>query len=146
MPPLRRPKRRSFRPVLLAALVLAGAAPASARTQGNDDGGDTILPGYWSYRTRALLVYDKTERRCLKRQEIERVMSGAINRHYTCTYPAREQSFGRVSMKGVCVDKKGRRVSVAMNGAYTPTTLDMTVHLVGIPIKVEGRRISETCP
>lgn len=134
----------------LFALTLTVAGSSGARAQpeaaAEGGGGDAILPGWWSYTTHALLLYNKTERRCIKKHEIARVMSGAINKHYTCDYPMRSQSFGRVSMKGVCTDKKGRRVSVAMSGAYTPTTLDMRVQLVGIPISIQGRRLSATCP
>jgi len=128
-------------PLLLAAIAAAGPALAQA-----DEGGDTILPGLWSYKTSALTLYNKTERRCIRPNEIEKVMSGAVNHHYTCSYPARSQSYGRVSMRGVCTDKKGRRIPISMSGTFTPTTLDMQVQVAGIiPVSVRGRRLSPSC-
>lgn len=129
-------------PLLLAALLLG--APARAQPA---ESVETILPGYWTYTASTLLVVSKTERRCIRRHEIDRVMAGAINHHYTCSYPNRVQSNGRVQMSGVCSDKKGRRIPISMNGRYTPTTLDVNVQIAGvIPGVVHGRRLSATCP
>lgn len=139
--------RPAFVRFALLAAALGLIAPGGARAQPEAGDGDTILPGYWSYSTSALYMINKTERRCLRAHEIERVMNGAINRHLRCTTALQGQSFGPVSMKGVCTDKKGHRVSVSMKGAFSPTTLDMNVQVAGIiPYAVHAKRLSATCP
>lgn len=128
----------------LAAALGTGAPAVQAQTSSEIPG--VILPGYWSYTTSAFVVIRKTERRCIRRHEIDRVMSGAINEHYTCDYPNRTVGDGRVNMRGTCRDKKGRRVSISMRGSFSPTTLDLDATIAGIPVNLKGRRLGAACP
>jgi hypothetical protein len=138
--------------VLLAAM--AAGAPAFAQ------GPETpIEPGYWEATNRLLspIRQTKVERRCLKPAEIAKFVQGPSNRHYTCEYPTRVVENGYLRMEGWCRPRKkptGRRIEVAGEGSYTPTSFQITARLrtefLGIPIhgrgSIEARRIGETCP
>lgn len=136
--------------VIVAAAALAG--PAAAQT-----GAPTpIEPGYWESTNRMLspIRTKSKERRCITTADVEKFLAGPSNRHYTCTYPTRVIENGQIVLEGSCVSKKGRRVAVSGQGAYTPTsfTLDARVatEFAGIPISgrasTEAHRIGDTCP
>ncbi|MFZ5718310.1 MAG: DUF3617 domain-containing protein [Pseudomonadota bacterium] len=137
------------RPIAAAVLAaLAAAGPAAAAT--------TILPGYWESTNRLIspIKQSKTERRCITPADVEKFLSGPSNRHYACTYPTKVFSRGRITLKGTCVSKKGRKVAVQGEGAYTPTSFNLTAEIatefLGLDIagkaSTEARRIADVCP
>jgi len=146
---LRRELMRTLTALLLGAAALAGPAAAVQ----NDA---PIKPGYWESTNRLLspIRDSSTERRCITPADVEKFMNGPSNRHYTCTYPTKVIQNGKITLKGTCLSKKGRRVAVQGEGAYTPTSFQITARIssefLGIPLSgrasTEARRISDTCP
>lgn len=134
-------------PFVLIALCAATPAVAAA---------PLIQPGYWESTNRLLspIRQTKTEKRCITPADVEKFMSGPSNRHYACTYPTKVFSGGKITLKGTCVSKKGRKVAVRGTGAYTPTSFDLTAEVatefLGLDIagraSTEARRIADTCP
>ena len=141
---------RTMRPpiLLLALAPLFLAAPAAAQTP--------ITPGYWeSTNTLISPVHStKVEKRCITPADVDKFMAGPSNRHYTCTYPTREIRDGKITLKGTCVSKKGRKVAISGSGAYTPTsfqlTADVATEFFGLDIagraSTEAHRLGDTCP
>jgi hypothetical protein len=135
---------------IVIAVALATAAPAFAAQQ------QTILPGYWESTNRLLspIRDTKTERRCITPADVEKFLSGPSNRHYACTYPTKSFEGGKITLKGTCVSKKGRKVAVKGQGAYTPTSFNLTAEIatefLGLDISgrasTEAHRIADTCP
>lgn len=140
------------RPVL-AILAFLGLAPlpsplAAAPT--------AIQPGYWESTNKLLSPIHQTtvEKRCITPTEVDKFMAGPSNRHYACTYPTKVISGGLIRLKGVCVSKKGQKVSVRGTGAYTPTSFtlnaDIATVFLGFDIvgraSTEARRIGDVCP
>jgi len=136
-------------PALL--VVLAAAAPAGAAMSAT-----TILPGYWESTNRLLspIKQTKTEKRCITPADVDKFLAGPSNRHYACTYPTKVFSGGKITLKGTCVSKKGRKVAVQGSGAYTPTSFNLTAEIatefLGLDIagkaSTEARRLGDTCP
>lgn len=132
--------------IALAALAPAGAGQAAT----------TILPGYWESTNRLLspIKQSKTEKRCITPADVDKFLAGPSNRHYACTYPTKVFSGGRITLKGTCVSKKGRKVAVQGSGSYTPTSFTLTAEIatefLGLDIagkaSTEARRIADTCP
>lgn len=124
---------------ILASLAAAGllAAPAVAQES------STIQPGWWeSTNTLNFVIKDvDRERRCITPADVDKVMSGRINRHYTCTYPEKRVAGGKMYFKGTCVDKRGRQVAVTATGTYSPTAFTLNASLAG---KVAGVSVSAT--
>ena len=133
---------------LLAALIVAVPAAAAERYP--------IEPGYWESTNRLLspIKQTKTERRCIKPADVEKFLSGPSNRQYACTYPTNVISGGKITLKGTCVSKKGRKVAVQGTGAYTPTSFNLTAEIatefLGLDIigkaTTEAHRIGDVCP
>ena len=96
---------------LLGFLGLTAAAPAMARET-------TIQPGWWESSNTLNLVISNTERerRCITPADVDKILAGRINRHYTCTYPEKRVAGGKMFFKGTCVDKRGRTVNVTATG------------------------------
>ena len=135
----------------LAALILS-AAPASVLAAAPPP----IQPGYWESTNRLLspIRQTKVERRCITPADVDKFLAGPSNRHYKCTYPHKIISGGRISLKGTCVSKKGRKVAVEGSGAYNPTSFNLTASIatefLGLDIagkaSTEARRIADACP
>ncbi|WP_296599264.1 DUF3617 family protein [Phenylobacterium sp.] len=135
-------------PALFAAICVAAPASAVAAT--------TILPGYWESTNRLLspIKQSKTEKRCITPADVDKFLAGPSNRHYACTYPTKVFSGGKITLKGTCVSKKGRKVAVKGSGAYTPTSFNLTAEIatefLGLDIagkaSTEARRIADVCP
>ena len=137
---------------ILASLAAAGllAAPAVAQET------TTIQPGWWeSTNTLNFIIKDvDRERRCITPADVDKVMSGRINRHYTCTYPEKRVADGRMFFKGTCVDKRGRKVNVTATGTYSPTaftlTADLSGKVAGVPVSARAsttaKRLGDVCP
>ena len=131
----------------LAALAVAGSAAAAQ---------SPILPGYWesTNTVSSPLHSTSTSRRCISPADVDRFLTGPINHHYTCVYPIRRVAGGKLAMKGVCTDNKGRQVRVSASGAYTPTSFHvdavMATRFLGLPVSghgtTEARRIADACP
>lgn len=132
---------------LLVPLLLAGAVRAEAAAP-------PVLPGWWEYTSSTAVSAPKTERRCVKPDEIEAFVSGPSNRHYKCSYPVKELSGGRARFEGVCVSKHGARYPVRWEGRYTPESFSLhgvvRPNLAGLSIPVsatiDARRLAEACP
>ena len=135
----------------LLALCLTFAAmtgPAQASS--------AIQPGYWESTNRLLSPIKQTsvERRCITPADVEKFMAGPSNRNYACTYPTRVIADGKITLKGACVSKKGRKVAVQGSGDYTPTsfnlTADVATEFFGLDIsgraRTEAHRIGDVCP
>ncbi len=138
---------RALRPLAAAAVLLAaGVAHAqSARP---------VLPGWWEYTSSTAVSAAKTDRRCVRPDQIAAFVSGPSNGHYRCTYPVKELGGGRARFEGVCVSKHGARYPVRWEGTYTPESFDLhgTVrpNLAGLEIPVSAtiaaRRLAAQCP
>ena len=132
----RAPRLRTLLAMSASVLSLAAvSAPALAQEQ-------TILPGYWDVTNKvsAIISQTKTEKRCITPADVEKFMSGPSNRHYTCTYPTKVFSGGKIRLKGTCVSKKQRKVEVQGTGAYTPTSFNLTAEIAtefGIAVNLE---------
>jgi hypothetical protein len=134
---------------VIGLLATAGAAPAVARETA------TIIPGWWESTNKATMVISKTEveRRCVTPADVDKILSGRINRHYTCTYPVKRVGGGKMYFQGACVDKRGRKVDVTASGAYSPTAFNLTAQLSGkyggIPlaatVSTNAHRLGDTC-
>ncbi|WP_293898477.1 DUF3617 family protein [Phenylobacterium sp.] len=132
----------------LLALVLAAACPAAAAPP--------IQPGYWESTNKLLspIKQSSTDRRCITPADVDKFMAGPSNRHYACTYPTKLIADGRITLKGVCVSKKGQKVAVKGAGTYTPTsfmlTADVATEFFGLDIQgratTEAHRIADACP
>lgn len=142
-------KRPLLAALVLPAFVLA-ALPAAASAA------PPIQPGYWESTNRLLspIRQTKVEKRCITPAEVDKFMAGPSNRHYKCTYPHKVIAGGKISLKGTCVSKKGRKVAVEGDGAYTPTSFNLTATIatefLGLDISgrasTEARRIGDVCP
>lgn len=140
--------RQSLAFALAVAASLAAAGAAAAATP--------IKPGYWESTNRILspIKQSSTERRCITAKDVAKFMDGPSNRHYECTYPTNVVANGKMSFKGTCVSKKGRKVQVTGSGAYTPTSFtlnaEVAMEFLGLDItgraSTEAHRIGDTCP
>lgn len=134
---------------LIGFLGLA-AAPAVAR-----EGVTTIVPGWWESTNKATMVISKTEieRRCITPADVDKILSGRINRHYTCTYPVKRVGDGKMYFKGTCVDKRGRQVNIVATGTYSANAFQLSADLSGkyggIPLaasmSTSAHRLGDTC-
>ena len=132
----------------IALFLLFAAAPALASSP--------IQPGYWESTNRLLspIKQTSTERRCITPADVEKFMAGPSNRHYACTYPTRIIADGKITLKGTCVSKKGRKVAIQGAGDYTPSrfnlTADVATEFFGLDISgrasTEAHRIGDVCP
>lgn len=130
-------------------LTLALGGPAAAAPS-------TIEPGYWETTSRVLSPFPtkKTERRCIKAEDIDKFIGGSPNRHYTCTYPTREVGGGKIRLVGSCKTKNSEPVPIRGEGVYTRDTLQLDARVrpkvggITIPVhaRTEARRIADACP
>lgn len=139
-------------PVLLAAAAIAlpAAAPAASWAQ------TTIQPGYWETTSQIISPFptSKTEKRCIRPQDVEKVIAGSPNHNYTCTYPTKEIGGGKIRLAGSCKTKHDDPVPISSKGTYTKDSLrlDATVKakIAGLSVPVHarttGKRIGDTCP
>ncbi|MCR5880036.1 DUF3617 domain-containing protein [Phenylobacterium sp. J367] len=134
--------------VLPALAALAVAAPAFAETP--------IAPGYWETTSQVIspIPTKKTEKRCIREEDVEKFMGGAPNRHYTCTYPTREVAGGKIRLIGSCKTKNSAPVPVTGEGVYTRDSLRLDARIeaklggmtVPVRARTSGKRIGDTCP
>ena len=134
-------------PLVLAAAA-AIAAPALAQT--------TIAPGYWETTSKVIspVPTSKTERKCIRPEDIDKFIGGAPNRHYTCTYPTREVANGKIRLAGSCKTKNSAPVPISGEGVYTRDTLRLDARVeaklggltVPVRARTEGKRLGDTSP
>lgn len=135
----------------IGLLALAAAAPAAVARETPT----TIQPGWWESTNTLSLVISNTEveRRCITPADVDKVLNGRINRHYTCTYPEKRVGDGKMFFKGYCVDKRGRRVNVTATGTYSASAFTMNASLsgkvAGVPLSAtastNAKRLGDTC-
>lgn len=140
---------KTIRTLALLGLLGLFAAPATASET-------TIQPGWWESTNVLNFIITDTdrERRCITPADVEKVMSGRINRHYTCTYPEKRVSGGKMFFKGTCVDKRGRKVNVTATGTYSATAFtlsaDLSGKVAGVPVSARAsttaKRLGDVCP
>jgi hypothetical protein len=144
--------RRLVQASLLAAaplalsLGLAGSAPAQPRPAQ----ASTILTGDWEYNYRIGPIPAGKENKCLGPAEVRRFAEGICTSHYRCDYDVKTVADGKVALKGVWVDKKGRSAPVTASGVYGPEAFTLNIRLKttgGIPLAgvMNARRVSPTC-
>jgi hypothetical protein len=138
-------------PLLAPALALGAAlaVPAAAAEP-------PIKPGYWETVSQIVSPFPtkKTEKRCIRAEDVDKFIGGAPNRHYTCTYPTREIVGGRIRLAGSCKTKNSEPVPVTGEGTYTADSLRLDARvqakLGGLTVPVQARttakRIGDTCP
>jgi hypothetical protein len=147
----------SVRNLLAAAVLAACAAPAVAPSVAGAAESTTILPGYWESTDTVdvLFTSTKTSHKCLTADQVEQWLTAPATRHYSCTYDQRHVADGQASFHGVCKDKKGRTLTVAIKGAYEPEHFHLTAHFhymltggIAIPgdATTDAHRISAQCP
>jgi hypothetical protein len=131
-----------------AAAVLVGPTAAAAQT--------TILPGYWETTSQIISPFPttKTERRCIKPEDVDKFIAGSPNHNYTCTYPTKEIGGGKIRLGGSCKTRDGEPVPVSGEGDYTADTLRLDAYVkakigaLTIPVhaRTNGKRLGDTCP
>ena len=136
-------------PILLGAAALAGAAAAATAQT-------SIRPGYWETTSQIVSPFptSKTEKRCIRPEDVEKVIAGSPNHNYTCTYPTKEIGAGKIKLAGSCKTKHDDPVPISTQGVYTPDTLRMDAYvkakIAGLTVPVHARttakRIGDTCP
>lgn len=134
--------------VATAAAVLAGPALASSHT--------TIEPGYWETTSQVLSPFPttKVERRCIRPEDVDKVIAGSPNHNYTCTYPTKVIGGGKIRLAGSCKTKNSDPVPINSEGVYTADTLRMDAYVrarvggLSIPVhaRTSGKRLGDTCP
>jgi hypothetical protein len=130
----------------LAATTLAGAAAAQS----------AISPGYWETTSKVTSPFPthKTERRCIKPQDVAKFMEGQVNHIYKCTYPTRVVADGKIRLEGSCKTRDGDPVPIAGSGAFTSDTMHVEARIspkiggLTVPIHAEtdARRLGDDCP
>lgn len=135
-------------PSLLLAAAAVVAGPAAAQT--------SIAPGYWETTSQIVspVPTRKTEKRCIRPEDIDKFIGGAPNRHYTCTYPTREISGGKIRLAGSCKTKNSEPVPVTGEGVYTRDSIRLDARFkaklgglgVTVHARTSGTRLGDTCP
>jgi hypothetical protein len=137
-------------PLLAAPLLaaLAAAGPAAAQ--------NAISPGYWETVSKSTspLPASKTERRCIKPQDVSKFMEGKINHIYTCTYPRKEVGGGKIHLEGTCATRDGPPVPISGQGTFTSDTLHIDARAsiqfggLSVPVKAstDAKRLGDACP
>ncbi len=126
----------------LGGSVLAQPRPATQQT---------ILTGDWEYNYRIGPIPAGKEKKCLGPAEVRRFAEGICTNRYRCDYDVKTVADGKVDLKGVWTDKKGRTAPVTAKGSYTPESFTLDIRLRttgGIPIAgvMNARRVAATCP
>jgi len=114
---------------------------------------EAVEPGYWETTSRVMGV-PRTERRCIRADQVAQFMQGPHNHNYVCTYPVRVVTNGAIRLEGSCKSHHSAPVPVSGHGTFTATTFHMearvVTHVAGVDIPVhattDARRISDDCP
>ncbi|HJV42558.1 DUF3617 domain-containing protein [Caulobacter sp.] len=144
-----------MRPLALAAsaLALAVALPLAASQARPTAAASarTILPGHWEYDYRIGPIPAGGESKCLKPADVEQFSRGICTRKYRCDYTTNVVSNGKIRLKGTWTDKKDRVAPVTADGAYTPESFKLNIHMKtinGLPLAgvMTAKRVSAECP
>jgi hypothetical protein len=136
-------------PLLAAPLFLALAAgPAAAQ--------NAISPGYWETTSKVTAPFPtrKTERRCIKPQDVTKFMEGKINHIYTCTYPTKHVGDGKIRLDGTCATRDGPAIPITGEGTFTADTLHLDARItpqigglnIAVKASTDAKRLAEACP
>ncbi|HEY2750582.1 DUF3617 domain-containing protein [Phenylobacterium sp.] len=130
------------------AVALVAAWPAAAQ--------NSISPGYWETTNKVTSPFPtrKTERRCIKPQDVAKFMQGSINHIYTCTYPTREIESGKIRLEGTCSTRDGPAIPISGQGTFTSDALHIEARIVpqigglSVPVRAstDAKRLADTCP
>jgi len=140
----------SATPAIALILALAAAAgPAAAQPS-------AISPGYWETTNQVVspLHSTKTERRCIRPQDVAKFMEGPSNHIYRCTYPTRVVGDGVIRLKGSCATRDGKPVPVSGEGAFTSDSFHMEARVAAqfgpmtVPVRAvtDAKRLGPDCP
>ena len=134
-------------PTLILWLGLACAAAAAPKA---------IAPGYWETTNQVVspMRSTKTERRCIRPQDVAKFMEGPSNHIYRCTYPTRVIGEGTIRLSGTCATKKGPPLPVSGEGTFTRDTFRMEARVgaklgaMTVPIRAvtNAKRLGPDCP
>jgi len=140
------------RPIAAAALALAVLAAPGAALQAAPQTADTILPGYWEYRVKALGLTVDTEMWCVKDDQIDKFFNGPCNRHHKCVYPTRVVGDGKARFAGYWQNDEGKRANVQASGEYSPKRFVLRTKATrgtnGVPIPamtLDAKWLGATC-
>lgn len=135
--------------VLTLILSLGPAAEAAAAP-------NAIAPGYWETTNQIVspMRSTKTERRCIRPQDVAKFMEGPSNHIYRCTYPTRVIAGGTIRLSGTCATKKGPPLPVSGAGTFTRDTFHMEARVgaqlgpMTVPIRAvtKAKRLGAECP
>jgi len=140
----------SATPAIALILALAAAAgPAAAQPS-------AISPGYWETTNQVVspMHSTKTERRCIRPQDVAKFMEGPSNHIYRCTYPTRVVGDGVIRLKGSCATRDGKPVPVSGEGAFTSDSFHMEARVAAqfgpmtVPVRAvtDAKRLGPDCP
>jgi hypothetical protein len=142
------------RPAVLASAALAIALPALAPSARSAE--RTIEPGYWETTDQVVspLPQSKTERRCIKLEDVAKFLQGPSNHNYSCTYPTREFHDGKIRLEGTCASKHSAPMPVTGDGAYSPSDYRIDAEVsakmgaLSLPVhfRSTGHRLGDECP
>jgi hypothetical protein len=138
---------------LAGGLTLAGFSLAQpvVRAPVKTAASKTILPGHWEYGFRVAGILFSSETKCLKPADAEQFSRGICTKRYRCDYTTNVVQNGKIQLKGTWTDKKDRVSPVSAEGAYTPDSFKMDIHLKtisGMPLAgvMTAKRLSAECP
>jgi hypothetical protein len=130
----------------LTSVAFAGGAAAQS----------AISPGYWETTSKVTAPFPthKTERRCIRPQDVAKFMEGQINHIYKCTYPKKLVADGRIELAGSCKTRDGDPVPIAGSGSFTSDSMHVEARIapkiggLTVPIHAEtdARRLGDDCP
>lgn len=135
---------------LLAAPLLALTLVSTAAAQ------NAISPGYWETTSKVTSPFPthKTERRCIKPNDVSKFMEGRINHIYTCTYPTKRVGDGKIWLQGSCATRDGAPIPISGAGTFTSDSLHLDARIapqiagLRIPIRAttDAKRLGDSCP
>jgi hypothetical protein len=139
---------------LLAPAALAIVLPALApRVQAAER---TIEPGYWETTDQVVspLPQSKTQKLCIKPEDVEKFLQGPSNHIYACTYPTREFHGGKIRLEGTCASKHSAPMPVTGEGAYSASDYRIDAEVsakmgaLSLPVhfRSTGHRLGDECP
>lgn len=137
--------------IAAACALMAVSAAALAAPQDTDARAPTtILTGQWEYNTRIGPIPVDSDQRCLTQKDVDNFNRGICLKRYSCAYDTRVVRDGKIALKGVWTDKKGRSAPVSAKGSYTPQSFKLDVNgrtVNGLPMAatLTAKRLSATC-
>lgn len=127
------------------------AAPAVAAPAAS-----SIQPGYWETTSQVVSPFrtSKTEKRCIRAEDVEKFIAGSPNHNYTCDYPTKQIGGGKIKLGGSCKTKHSDPVPISGEGVYTRETLRLDAYVktkvagltVPVHARTTGKRIGDVCP